>query len=119
MESSNVNVWLVNTGWSGGPYGIGSRLSLKYTRSLITSALEGKLNEVEYSNHEVFGLAMPNECNEVPSEILHPKNTWNDKNAYNIKANELAQAFNTNFEKYSEFANQEILDSAPKLRILS
>jgi phosphoenolpyruvate carboxykinase (ATP) len=119
MESSQVNVWQVNTGWSGGPYGIGSRLSLKYTRSLITAALEGKLESVEYKNHEVFGLAMPTECEDVPSEILSPRNTWEDKSAYDLKANELAQAFNNNFDKYSDFANQEILDSAPKLKVLS
>lgn len=119
MESSQVNVWLVNTGWSGGSYGIGSRLSLKYTRSLITAALEGKLENVEYKNHEVFGLAMPTECDDVPSEILSPRNTWEDKSAYDLKANELAQAFNNNFDKYSDFANQEMLDSAPKLKVLS
>ena len=119
MKSSQVNVWLVNTGWSGGPYGIGSRLSLKYTRSLITVALEGKLESVEYKNHEVFGLAMPTECDGVPSEILSPRNTWEDKLAYDLKANELAQAFNNNFDKYSDFANQEMLDSAPKLKVLS
>ena len=119
MESSQVNVWLVNTGWSGGSYGIGSRLSLKYTRSLITAALEGKLESIEYKNHEVFGLAMPTECDDVPSEILSPRNTWKDKSAYDLKANELAQAFNNNFNKYSDFANKEILNSAPKLKVLS
>ena len=117
MESNKVNVWLVNTGWSGGSYGIGSRLSLKYTRSLITAALEGKLNNVEYKKHEVFGLAMPTKCDDVPSEILNPRNTWKDKSAYDLKANELAQAFNNNFDKYSGFANQEMLDSAPKLKV--
>ena len=118
MESSNVNVWLVNTGWSGGSYGVGARLSLKYTRSLITAVLEGDLNNVEYSTHEIFGLAMPTECKNVPSEILSPKNTWEDKSAYDSKANELAQAFNSNFDKYSDFASQEMLDSAPKLKVL-
>ena len=119
MESSNVNVWLVNTGWSGGSYGVGARLSLKYTRSLITAVLEGDLNNVEYSTHEIFELAMPTECKNVPSEILSPKNTWEDKSAYDSKANELAQAFNSNFDKYSDFASQEMLDSAPKLKVLS
>lgn len=119
MKNSKVNVWLVNTGWSGGPYGIGSRLSLKYTRSLITAAIEGDLNNVEYGTHEVFGLAMPTKCINVPSEILSPKNTWEDKDAYDLKANELAQAFNSNFEKYSDFASQEMLDSAPILKVLS
>ena len=85
---------------------------------MITAALEGKLESVKYKNHEVFGLAMPTECDDVPSEILNPRNTWKDKSAYDLKANELAQAFNNNFKKYSDFANQEMLDSAPKLKVL-
>ena len=92
-------------------------MSLKYTRSLITAALEGKLDNVEYKKHEVFGLAYATECDDVPSEILNPRNTWKDKSAYDLKANELAQAFNNNFDKYSGFANQEMLDSAPKLKV--
>ena len=88
-------------------------------RSLITAALEGKLENVEYKNHEIFGLAMPIECDDVPSEILSPRNTWEDKSAYDLKANELAQAFNYNFSKYLDFANQEMLDSAPRLKVLS
>jgi phosphoenolpyruvate carboxykinase (ATP) len=114
MQKHNVKVWLINTGWSGGPYGIGSRIKLKYTRAMITAALEGKLENVDYEIHPVFGLAMPKECPEVPSEILNPKNTWSDKNAYDAKAIELAEAFNKNFEKFAEFANEEILNAAPK-----
>lgn len=116
MQEANVNVWLVNTGWSGGPYGIGSRMSLKYTRALITAALNGELDKVTYKNHEVFGVAMPTTCPGVPAEILNPRNTWTDKEAYDQKASNLAAAFNKNFEKFAEFANQEILDGAPKVR---
>ncbi len=114
MESNDVNVWLVNTGWSGGEYGVGERISLKYTRAMITSALEGKLDNVDYTTHEIFGLAMPNECENVPTEILNPKNTWEDKTAYDNKANHLANAFNTNFEQFADNANAEILAAAPK-----
>lgn len=117
MKSSNVNVWLVNTGWSGGSYGVGSRLSLKYTRSMITAALNGDLNDVDYVKHDVFGLHMPTSCKDVPSELLNPKNTWENKDEYDIKANELAIAFNTNFKKFIEFANAEILDGAPRIKI--
>jgi phosphoenolpyruvate carboxykinase (ATP) len=117
MKSSNVNVWLVNTGWSGGSYGVGSRLSLKYTRSMITAALNGDLNDVDYVKHDVFGLHMPTSCKNVPSELLNPKNTWENKDEYDIKANELAIAFNTNFKKFIEFANAEILDGAPRIKI--
>ncbi|HCQ30439.1 MAG TPA: phosphoenolpyruvate carboxykinase (ATP) [Flavobacteriales bacterium] len=115
MQKHNVKVWLINTGWSGGPYGIGSRIKLKYTRAMITAALEGKLENVNYETHPVFGLAMPTECPDVPSEILNPKNTWEDKAAYDAKANELAEAFNKNFEQFAEFANEEIMNAAPKV----
>ena len=114
MEEGNVNVWLINTGWSGGEYGVGSRIKLSYTRNMITSALEGKLDNVDFVEHEVFGLAMPVECPEVPTEILNPKNTWKDKDAYDTKAQKLAKAFVDNFEKFAEFANEEILSAAPK-----
>ncbi|MDX1762201.1 MAG: phosphoenolpyruvate carboxykinase (ATP), partial [Christiangramia sp.] len=81
MKAANVNVWLVNTGWTGGPYGVGSRMKLKYTREMISSALEGKLENVDYEQHEIFGLQMPKTCEGVPSEVLNPKNTWKDKEA--------------------------------------
>lgn len=115
MQEANVAVWLVNTGWSGGPYGVGSRMSLKYTRALIAAALGGDLNDVRYEKHDIFGVAMPTSCSGVPSEILNPRNTWKDKEAYDLKANHLAAAFNKNFEKFAEHANKEILDGAPQV----
>ena len=117
MQAAGVNVWLVNTGWSGGPYGVGHRMKLKYTRTMITAALEGKLEGVGYSTHEVFGLAMPNECPDVPTEVLNPKNTWADKEAYDKEANKLAVKFNKNFEKFEAYANEEIMAGAPKASI--
>lgn len=110
----NVNVWLVNTGWSGGAYGTGERMSLKYTRAIITAALNGELNDVEYIPHPVFGVLMPASVPNVPSEILNPRDTWNDKEAYDKKANELAALFIKNFDKYASEANEEILAAAPK-----
>jgi len=115
MEQHQVKVWLVNTGWSGGPYGVGSRIKLKYTRAMITAALEGKLDGAEYVNHPVFGVAMPTTCPDVPSEVLNPRDTWKDKNAYDEKANKLAGLFNQNFEKFAEYANEEIQSGAPKV----
>lgn len=115
MKKANAKVWLVNTGWSGGPYGIGKRMSLKITRALITDALNGELDNVDYITHEIFGLNMPVSCPNVPSDVLNPKNTWADKNDYDIKANELARKFNKNFEKFKEYANDEILAGAPKV----
>ena len=117
MHKHKVNVWLVNTGWSGGPYGVGSRMSLKYTRAMINAALNGELDNVSYDNHPVFGLQMPNECPGVPSDILSPRNTWKDKNAYDHKANSLAKAFVQNFEQYESKANAEILAAAPQVAV--
>jgi phosphoenolpyruvate carboxykinase (ATP) len=117
MEKGNVNVWLINTGWSGGEYGTGSRIKLSYTRNMITAALEGKLDIVEYQQHEVFGLAMPTDCPDVPNEILDPKNTWKDQAAYDKKAQKLAQAFIDNFEKFAEYANDEIMSAAPNASV--
>lgn len=117
MDESKVNVWLINTGWSGGEYGVGNRISLKHTRAMISSILNGDLENVEFKTHVVFGLHMPTSCPNVPSDILSPKNTWNDKDAYDIKANELANAFNKNFAQFAENANEEILEAAPKATV--
>jgi phosphoenolpyruvate carboxykinase (ATP) len=117
MDESGANVWLINTGWSGGEYGTGDRISLKYTRAMITSILNGKLDKADFITHKVFGLNMPTSCPNVPSEILSPKNTWADKNAYDAKANELANTFNKNFAQFADNANAEILEAAPKAAI--
>jgi phosphoenolpyruvate carboxykinase (ATP) len=116
MTNNDVNVWLINTGWTGGSYGEGKRMSLNNTRAMITAAMENKLNDVEYSTHEVFGLKMPNSCPNVPSEVLHPKNTWKNKQAYDKKAYNLAKQFVNNFKQFESNANAEILAAAPKLR---
>jgi phosphoenolpyruvate carboxykinase (ATP) len=117
MRDAEVNVWLVNTGWSGGAYGVGQRMSLKYTRALITAALNGELDSVKYVNHEVFGVAKPQSCPGVPDEILNPRNTWADKEAYDQQANDLAAKFLKNFEKFSQFANEEIMAGAPTVKV--
>ena len=114
-EKSYINVWLLNTGYFGGAYGTGKRMSLPHTRALITSVLSGRMAEVEFETHPVFGLAMPKSCDGVPSEILNPVNTWADKNAYQAKAKELAVQFNKNFEKYADHASEEIKSAAPKV----
>ncbi len=115
MTMHNVNVWMINTGWSGGPYGVGSRMKLPYTRAMITAALEGKLDNVEFEAHPVFGMMMPKECPGVPTEVLNPRNTWTDKAAYDTKAKDLAQQFIKNFEKYASGVTAEILAAAPKI----
>lgn len=114
-EHSDVNVWLVNTGWSGGAYGTGSRMSLKYTRAMITAAMNGELTGVEYAPHSVFGVLVPQSVPGVPAGILNPRDTWSDKEAYDKKANELAQLFVKNFDKYASQASDDILSAAPKV----
>lgn len=115
MKESGANVWLVNTGWSGGPYGVGKRMSLKLTRSLIAAALNGELDNVDYNTHKVFGLKMPATCPNVPPEVLNPRLTWHNEDAYQEKARELAKKFNDNFEKFREGASEELLAAAPKI----
>ena len=119
IDESNVNVWLINTGWSGGEYGTGNRISLKHTRAMITAILNRELEDVNFTTHEVFGLHMPNSCPNIPFAILNPKNTWVNKEAYDLKANELANAFNKNFAQFADNANKEILDAAPKVTVKS
>src|SRR5690606_15621564 len=116
IKENNVKVWLINTGWSGGSFGVGSRISLKYTRAMIIAALDGKLDNVSYETHEIFGLAMPTECEGVPTEILNPKNTWEDKAGYDAKANHLANQFVKNFEQFESAANEEIMAAAPQAK---
>ena len=113
MRENDVKVWLVNTGWSGGPYGVGSRINLAYTRAMISAALEGTLERSEYSMHPVFKMAVPSFCPDVPSEIMNPRNTWSDKSAYDNMAKFLAELFVNNFQKYSDGASADILAAAP------
>lgn len=113
MKDHQVNVWMVNTGWSGGPYGVGKRIKLDDTRAMISAALDGKLDDVEYEKHPVFGMMIPKNCPGVPSEILNPRGTWNDKSEYDKKAKELAAKFVENFKKFRGHATEEILKSAP------
>jgi len=117
LKKSKVNVWLVNTGWSGGSYGVGARIKLSYTRALITAALNGELDKATYETLPVFNLSMPTSCPNVPAEILNPRATWADKNAYDAKANTLAASFIKNFAQYAEYANDEILSAAPNVAV--
>ena len=115
LEETDVNVWLLNTGWCGGPYGIGSRIKLAYTRALISAALKGELNKVEYIQTPFFGFNTPVSCPGVPSEILFPRNAWPNKEMFDVKAAELAEKFVKNFSHYAEFASKEIMDAEPKI----
>lgn len=111
----HINVWLVNTGWTGGPYGEGSRVELSFTRAMIKAALNHRLDNVEYRTHPVFGLAMPTKCPDVPNAILNPRDTWRNEEDYDRVANDLAARFNKNFEKYADKASPEIINAGPKV----
>lgn len=113
MQEAGVNVWLINTGWSGGPYGVGSRIKLKYTRAMISAILRGEIDNVDYEQHPIFGLFMPKYCPGVPTELLDPMNTWLQKGAYISKSITLAHYFHLNFEKFANQASDQILEGGP------
>lgn len=112
IDQYNANVFLVNTGWTGGPYGVGERIQLAYTRAMITAALEGELNKVETIQDEIFGLHIPAHVPGVPDEVLIPKNTWKDQEAYDEAAKKLAMEFHKNFEKFPN-ASEDIKQAGP------
>ena len=114
MKAHQVNVWMINTGWSGGPYGTGKRIKLAYTRAMIAAALNGDLEKIPCLPHPVFGIQVPVSCPGVPADILDPRSTWADKVAYDSQAKALAELFVNNFKKYTEGVSPEILAAAPK-----
>lgn len=117
MTQAGVNVWLVNTGWTGGPYGVGKRMELKYTRAMIKAVLDGKLglyNYDDYHIHSVFGVAQPRSCPGVPTSVLSPRQTWNDDEAYYTMAFKLTNAFRHNFKKFEAHCSEEIRRGGPQ-----
>ncbi len=110
----HAQVWLVNTGWSGGPYGVGKRMRIAYTRAMVHAALDGKLDAVAYRRDPIFGLEIPEECPGVPSDVLDPRATWADPDAYDAQALKLARMFRTNFEKFADRVPQEVRDAGPR-----
>ena len=115
IEKHGANVYLINTGWSGGAYGVGSRMSLKVTRAIVTAALNGSLADVEYEQEPYFGLFVPKTCTNVDATLLNPINTWKDKEAYKATAKKLAADFVKNFNKYSDI-DAEIKKAGPKVK---
>jgi len=113
INQHNTVVYLINTGWSGGSYGIGKRIKIKYSRAMVTAALSGALDIVKYNHDNLFNLDIPIEVDGVPSEILDPKNTWDNKDSYDHSAKQLAQMFVENFKKF-ENVSSEIIDAGPK-----
>jgi phosphoenolpyruvate carboxykinase (ATP) len=114
IHEHKARVWLLNTGWSGGGVGVGSRMKLPHTRAMVTAALSGALDNVPTDQHAIFGVSMPRQCPEVPAEVLNPRTTWSDTAAYDAKAKELAKRFLTNFEKFPS-ASETIRSAGPKV----
>jgi phosphoenolpyruvate carboxykinase (ATP) len=108
------DVWLVNTGWSGGPYGVGKRMSIAYTRAMVSAALNGSLAKVETRPDPIFGIHVPVSCPNVPPDVLWPRNTWSDKDAYDEAARNLARRFQQNFEKFADQVTAEVRNAGPK-----
>ena len=115
MAVHGATAWLINTGWSGGPYGIGSRIKIRYTRAMLNAALDGMLDNVEFVTDERFGFEIPTTCSDVPTEILIPRETWSNKKEYDTIADKLAKMFNQNFERYSSGVSNEVNSAAPKI----
>jgi phosphoenolpyruvate carboxykinase (ATP) len=111
---TQCRVWLVNTGWTGGPYGTGSRMKLLYTRSMLRAALSGKLDNAEYRTDPNFGFLVPTAVSDVPANLLNPRETWPDAAAYDAQAHKLAQMFRTNFEHHAAFVPGAVKDAGPK-----
>jgi phosphoenolpyruvate carboxykinase (ATP) len=115
IKSCEVNCWLLNTGWTGGPYGIGSRMDIQVTRRLLSAALNGELDHVAYHEDPVFGFQVPESCPGVPDRLLNTIDTWDDPAAYRDKAMELARAFHDNFQAFREMAPPEVVEAGPRL----
>ena len=113
MNQHGATVWLVNTGWSGGAYGVGSRFKLKHTRAIIDAILDGSLDNAKFETMDVFNLSIPKAVPEVPTEVLSPRSTWADPEAFDRTAKKLAGMFNENFNKYADGASEEIRAAAP------
>ena len=115
LKQHNTNVYLINTGWSGGPAGVGKRMNLAYTRAMVTAAIEGDMETVAYDLDPIFNVYVPQMCPNVPGNILKPRNTWSDPEAYDRQAGELAELFNENFTKFSDDMPEEIIKAGPRL----
>jgi phosphoenolpyruvate carboxykinase (ATP) len=112
MARQNVKCWLVNTGWSGGGYGVGQRTSIKHTRAMVRAALDGTLASVASSTDPYFGMQVPSACPDVPGNVLNPKDSWNDKKAYEAAARDVAQRFEKNFQQFEGHVDSTVNKAA-------
>lgn len=114
MEKHGSAAWLVNTGWTGGGHGVGSRIKLRYTRAIIDAIHDGSLAKADMTVDPIFGFHVPTTCANVPDELLIPRNTWDDKAAYDMQAKKLAELFKENFKQFEEGSSQDIINAGPK-----
>jgi phosphoenolpyruvate carboxykinase (ATP) len=114
IDAHESDVWLVNTGWTGGAYGVGTRMKLSHTRSMVHALLRGDLHAAPLERDPVFGLSVPKQIAEVPSGVLHPRDTWSDKSAYDAQARKLASMFRENFAKYERFVPPSVVAAGPQ-----
>ena len=117
LEKHNAQVWLINTGWTGGPYGVGSRMRLPYTRAMVTAALNGALEQVPTQTESFFGLAIPESVPGVPPEVLNPRQTWQDKQAYDQAAQNLVKRFQDNFKQFEGEVSRQVIEAGPGMRM--
>jgi len=115
VTAHKVDCWLINTGWTGGPYGVGQRMKIAYTRAMVNAALEGKLKDVPVTPHPIFKIGVPERCPDVPPEILNPRNTWPDRRAYDEQATKLARKFRENFAQFEKDVTDEVRAAAPDI----
>jgi phosphoenolpyruvate carboxykinase (ATP) len=113
IKKHNVKCWLVNTGWVGGPYGVGHRISIKYNRAILDAILEKRMDNIPYLKEEVFGLKIPKTLDGIPEEILNARNSWKNKSDYDNKRKELANKFIQNFEKYKNYVDEAVIQAGP------
>jgi phosphoenolpyruvate carboxykinase (ATP) len=115
MEHYGATAWLLNTGWVGGPYGVGKRISIRHTRNLLTAALDGSLLNVEYYTDPVFGFQVPKTCPNVPDDVLYPAKAWHSQEQYDQKYHQLAARFIENFKKFADHTSPEVREAGPKI----
>jgi phosphoenolpyruvate carboxykinase (ATP) len=114
IDEFNPGLWMINTGWTGGPYGTGYRIKIPHTRAMLNAALDGDLDKAEYREDELFGLMVPTAIEGVPTEILTPRETWADKEAFDAQAKRLSGMFRENFKQYAEGMSSGVVDSGPR-----
>jgi phosphoenolpyruvate carboxykinase (ATP) len=115
IERYGANCWLLNTGWVGGAYGVGKRISIAYTRALLSAALSGSLLDVKYKKDPVFGFSVPQSCEGVPKDVLNPASSWPSKDAYMDKYKQLAARFIDNFKKFADQSPEDVRAAGPKI----